>query len=87
VARVIERVRERDIEVELTVAARTLLGNLGYDPTYGARPLKRVIQKRLVDPLALAILEGRFVPGDRVLVDAVEGEIALERAKATATAA
>ena len=53
--------REREIEVELTDDARTLLGNLGYDPTYGARPLKRVIQKRLVDPLALAILEGRFV--------------------------
>ncbi len=70
VARLIERVREREIEVELTDTARTLLGNLGYDPTYGARPLKRVIQKRLVDPLALAILEGRFVAGDTVLVDA-----------------
>jgi ATP-dependent Clp protease ATP-binding subunit ClpB len=80
VARVIARVRERDIEVELTDAARTLLGNLGYDPTYGARPLKRVIQKRLVDPLALAILEGRFVPGDTVQVDAAEGELALHRA-------
>ncbi len=63
----IKRVQERDIAVELTDAARTLLGNLGYDPTYGARPLKRVIQKRLVDPLALAILEGRFVAGDTVL--------------------
>ncbi len=86
VARVIERVREREIEVELTDTARTLLGNLGYDPTYGARPLKRVIQKRLVDPLALAILEGRFVPGDRVRVDASEGELVLERV-ATATPA
>ena len=63
---VIGRVRERGIELELTDDARTLLGNLGYDPTYGARPLKRVIQKRLVDPLALAILEGRFVAGDTV---------------------
>jgi ATP-dependent Clp protease ATP-binding subunit ClpB len=80
VARVITRVREREIEVELTDQARTLLGNLGYDPTYGARPLKRVIQKRLVDPLALAILEGRFGPGDTVLVDATDGEIVLERA-------
>ena len=87
VARVIARVRERDIELELTDAARTLLGNLGYDPTYGARPLKRVIQKRLVDPLALAILEGRFVAGDAVLVDAVDGEVVLERAEATAAAA
>jgi ATP-dependent Clp protease ATP-binding subunit ClpB len=87
VARVIERVREREIEVELTDSARTLLGNLGYDPTYGARPLKRVIQKRLVDPLALAILEGRFVPGDTVRVDAGEGELVLERAQAAAAAA
>jgi ATP-dependent Clp protease ATP-binding subunit ClpB len=82
VARLIKRVRERGIEVELTDAARTLLGNLGYDPTYGARPLKRVIQKRLVDPLALAILEGRFVSGDTVRVDAGEGEIVLERTAA-----
>jgi ATP-dependent Clp protease ATP-binding subunit ClpB len=87
VARVIQRVRERDIEVELTDAAKTLLGNLGYDPTYGARPLKRVIQKRLVDPLALAILEGRFAPGDTVLVDAADGEIVLEKARTAAAAA
>ncbi|MBV9607493.1 MAG: ATP-dependent chaperone ClpB [Solirubrobacterales bacterium] len=87
VARLIQRVRERGIEVELTDAARTLLGNLGYDPTYGARPLKRVIQKRLVDPLALAILEGRFVTGDTVKVDAAEGELVLERAEAVAAAA
>ena len=49
VEKLIERVRERGVEVELTEDARELLGNLGYDPTYGARPLKRVIQKRLVD--------------------------------------
>jgi ATP-dependent Clp protease ATP-binding subunit ClpB len=78
VARLVTRVRERGIEVELTDGARTLLGNLGYDPTYGARPLKRVIQKRLVDPLALAILEGRFTSGDVVRVDNVEGELVLE---------
>ena len=76
----LERVAERGIAVELTDDARTLIGNLGYDPTYGARPLKRVIQKRLVDPLALAILEGRFVAGDTVNVDAVDGELTLERA-------
>jgi ATP-dependent Clp protease ATP-binding subunit ClpB len=87
VAQLIRRVREREIEVELTEAARTLLGNLGYDPTYGARPLKRVIQKRLVDQLALAILEGRFVPGDTVTVDAAGGEIVLERAQTAVAAA
>jgi ATP-dependent Clp protease ATP-binding subunit ClpB len=78
------RVRERGIEIDLTDSARTLLGNLGYDPTYGARPLKRVIQKRLVDPLALAILEGRFAPGDVVRVDAADGEIVLEPAQEAA---
>jgi ATP-dependent Clp protease ATP-binding subunit ClpB len=87
VARLVNRVRERGIEIELTDSARTLLGNLGYDPTYGARPLKRVIQKRLVDRLALAILEGRFTSGDVVRVDNVEGELVLERAEAVATAA
>ena len=81
VERLIKRVRERDIEVELTDNARTLLGNLGYDPTYGARPLKRVIQKRLVDRLALAILEGRFAAGDTVVVDAADGDLVLERAE------
>jgi ATP-dependent Clp protease ATP-binding subunit ClpB len=78
VARVLERVAERGIAVELTDDARTLIGNLGYDPTYGARPLKRVIQKRLVDPLALAILEGRFTAGDIVRVGAAEGELTFE---------
>jgi ATP-dependent Clp protease ATP-binding subunit ClpB len=87
VAQLIERVRERDIEVELTGAARELLGNLGYDPTYGARPLKRVIQKRLVDRLALALLEGEFEPGDTVRVDAADGELVFTKAPAAAAEA
>jgi ATP-dependent Clp protease ATP-binding subunit ClpB len=79
VANLVTRVRQRDIEIELSDDARTLIGNLGYDPTYGARPLKRVIAKRLVDPLAMAILEGRFAPGDTVGVDAQAGELVLTR--------
>jgi ATP-dependent Clp protease ATP-binding subunit ClpB len=82
VERVLTRVRDRGVDVELTDDARTLLGDLGYDPTYGARPLKRVIQKRLVDQLALAILEGRFREGDVVRVDAVDGELRFEKAEA-----
>jgi ATP-dependent Clp protease ATP-binding subunit ClpB len=78
------RVRERGIEVELTDDARTLLGNLGYDPTYGARPLKRVIQKELVDKLALRLLEGEFADGDTVAVDAADGELSFERSGAAA---
>jgi ATP-dependent Clp protease ATP-binding subunit ClpB len=86
VAKLIERVRERGIEIELSGDARTLLGNLGYDPTYGARPLKRVIGKRLVDPLALAVLKGEFGPGDIVRVEAHEGEMVFEREAAAPAA-
>jgi ATP-dependent Clp protease ATP-binding subunit ClpB len=86
VERLAERVRERGVEIELTDDARTLIGNLGYDPTYGARPLKRVIQKQLVDKLALRLLEGEFGPGDRVRVDAEGGELAFERAAVETTA-
>jgi ATP-dependent Clp protease ATP-binding subunit ClpB len=87
VATLVARVRERGIEVELTDTARELVGNLGYDPTYGARPLKRVIQKRLVDKLALAILEGEFEEGDTVRVDAAEGELVFTKAGAPEAAA
>jgi ATP-dependent Clp protease ATP-binding subunit ClpB len=86
VARLIERVRERGVEVELTDDARTLLGNLGYDPTYGARPLKRVIQKQLVDKLALKLLEGEFGPGDAVRVYAAGGALTFEKVAAPVAA-
>ncbi len=87
VERVMTRVRERGIEVQLTDRARQLLGNLGYDPTYGARPLKRVIAKRLVDPLALAILQGDFREGDTVRVDAGDGDLVLSVAEKAGAAA
>jgi ATP-dependent Clp protease ATP-binding subunit ClpB len=76
------RVREKGIVIELSEEARKLLGNLGYDPTYGARPLKRVIQKQLVDRLALRILEGEFAEGELVRVDASDGELSFEKARA-----
>jgi ATP-dependent Clp protease ATP-binding subunit ClpB len=82
VAQLTARVRERGIQIELTDDAGTLLGNLGYDPTYGARPLKRVIQKNLVDVLALRILEGEFEEGDVVRIDAADGELTFEKAPA-----
>jgi ATP-dependent Clp protease ATP-binding subunit ClpB len=87
VAQLAGRVRERGIEIELTDDARTLLGNLGYDPTYGARPLKRVIQKRLVDPLALRLLEGELAAGDVVTVGAEGGELTFSKAGAPLEAA
>jgi ATP-dependent Clp protease ATP-binding subunit ClpB len=87
VALLARRVSERGIEIELTDDARTLLGNLGYDPTYGARPLRRMIQKHLIDKLALRILEAEFSEGDVVRVDAADGELVFERATAPVAAA
>jgi ATP-dependent Clp protease ATP-binding subunit ClpB len=76
--KLVSRVNDQGLHVELTDEARELLGNLGYDPTYGARPLKRVIQKQLIDPLAIGILDGRFPEGSVVKAENKEGEIALE---------
>ena len=67
---------ERHIEVTLTEAARNYLADVGYDPVYGARPLKRAIQRELQDPLALAVLEGRFGEGAHVTVEVREGKLA-----------
>ena len=82
VARVIERVGERGVTLTLTDSARELLGNMGYDPSYGARPLRRVIQKQLTDRLALALLQGDIGSGDSVEVDALDGELELRPAQA-----
>jgi ATP-dependent Clp protease ATP-binding subunit ClpB len=70
IAGLVKRLEERKIHVVLTDAAKELLVREGYDPTYGARPLKRTIQRRILDPLALQVLEGRFVEGDTVAVAA-----------------
>jgi ATP-dependent Clp protease ATP-binding subunit ClpB len=82
VAQLTGRLEEKGISIELTEDAKTLLGNLGYDPTYGARPLKRVIQKQLVDKLALKLLDGEFGEGDHIEVGAKDGELAFEKAGA-----
>jgi ATP-dependent Clp protease ATP-binding subunit ClpB len=68
-----ERLADRKLTLNVSDAALDLLAREGYDPTYGARPLKRVIQRRLQDPIAMAILEGRFREGDTIDVDA-EGD-------------
>jgi ATP-dependent Clp protease ATP-binding subunit ClpB len=65
---------ERKLTLELTPAARRKLAAEGYDPAYGARPLKRAIQRMLQNPLALAVLEGRFEPGDHIVADAGDGD-------------
>jgi ATP-dependent Clp protease ATP-binding subunit ClpB len=78
------RLGERKLTLEVTEAALDLLAREGYDPAYGARPLKRVIQRRLMDPIAIALLEGRFLEGDTVKVDVVNGELQLAKVKSAA---
>jgi ATP-dependent Clp protease ATP-binding subunit ClpB len=70
--RIEKLLEDRKIVIELDAAARDWLANRGYDPAYGARPLKRVIQKNLQDPLAELILSGRVKDGDKVAVSATK---------------
>ena len=86
-ARLRERLAERRIELELTVAAKETLAEAGWDPAYGARPLKRAIQRLVENPLALRLLEGDFADGDTIRVDAADGEIRFEKLGAAAVAA
>jgi ATP-dependent Clp protease ATP-binding subunit ClpB len=81
------RLQERRITLVVTDAARQLLAQRGWDPVYGARPLKRAIQRMVQDPLAMMLLEGKFSEGDTVTVDVKGGDLTFEKAAATAAAA
>jgi ATP-dependent Clp protease ATP-binding subunit ClpB len=82
-----QRLAERDMAIELSAAALDHLGEAGFDPVYGARPLKRAIQQQLENPLAQEILGGRFAPGDTIHVDAGPNGLVFERRSETAEAA
>ena len=85
-ARLERRLAERGMSLLVTDAARKLLAERGWDPVYGARPLKRTIQRLVQDRLAMLVLEGAFGPGDTVAVDAADGELVFERAGEIAAA-
>ncbi|HLJ37207.1 MAG TPA: AAA family ATPase, partial [Steroidobacteraceae bacterium] len=70
-----KRLAERNMDVTLDDAARDLLGEAGFDPVYGARPLKRAIQQQIENPLAQRILRGEFLPGDRIRIGARDGQL------------
>ncbi|MGE3666805.1 MAG: AAA family ATPase, partial [Steroidobacteraceae bacterium] len=74
-----QRLAERGIELTLEAAARDQLGEAGFDPVYGARPLKRAIQQQIENPLAQALLAGQFGPGDRIRAALHEGKVAFEK--------
>jgi ATP-dependent Clp protease ATP-binding subunit ClpB len=76
-----KRLQERNMDVVLDDAARDLLGEAGFDPVYGARPLKRAIQQQIENPLAQKILQGEFVPGDRIRIGARDGALTFGKAE------
>jgi ATP-dependent Clp protease ATP-binding subunit ClpB len=80
------RLAERGVELELTLAATELVAEAGWDPTYGARPLKRALQRLVENPLAVKLLEGEFADGDTILVDARDSDLVFEQAAAVAAA-
>jgi ATP-dependent Clp protease ATP-binding subunit ClpB len=86
-ARLRVRLAERGLSLELTDEAKEHLAEAGWDPTYGARPLKRAIQRLVENPLALRLLEGEFDEGDTVRVDVADGELVFEKAPAAEPAA
>jgi ATP-dependent Clp protease ATP-binding subunit ClpB len=79
-ARLRARLAERGLSLELTDAAKEVVTEAGWDPTYGARPLKRALQRLVENPLALRLLEGEFAEGDTVRVDAQNGELVFTKA-------
>ncbi|MGP8153313.1 MAG: ATP-dependent chaperone ClpB [Smithella sp.] len=75
-----KRLGERKLSIELTERAKKYIAEKGYNPVYGARPLKRSLQKLILDPLAMEILEGTFTEGDKILIDlSKKGEISLTK--------
>ena len=80
-----QNLASRKMALEITDRAKALLADKGYDPVFGARPLKRTIQRLIQDPLAIKILEGEFKEGDRIQVDSLDDEFTFSRAAVRST--
>ncbi|MBU4444218.1 ATP-dependent chaperone ClpB, partial [bacterium] len=77
--RLFERMRAKGIQAEITEKARSIIASASWDPIYGARPVKRMIQKHILNPLAMEILSGKFVKGDNIIVDEDNGSIIFKK--------
>jgi len=77
--RLFERMRAKGIQAEITEKARSIIRSANWDPIYGARPVKRMIQKHILNPLAMEILSGKFVKGDSIIVDEDNGSIIFKK--------
>jgi ATP-dependent Clp protease ATP-binding subunit ClpB len=76
-----QRLSERDLQLEVSEAVINHIAKMGYDPVYGARPLKRTIQQELENPIARDMIEEKFLPGDKIFVDYIDGKIKLTAKK------
>jgi ATP-dependent Clp protease ATP-binding subunit ClpB len=75
IMRLEKRLAQQNLTLEVDAAAKRLLAKEGYDPQFGARPLKRAVQDQLLNPLSMRLLEGEFKPGDKIKVSEEEGEL------------
>jgi ATP-dependent Clp protease ATP-binding subunit ClpB len=82
-----KRLLDRNIDLRLTEAALDKIGEAGFDPVYGARPLKRAIQQEIENTLAQEILAGKFMPGDMIEIDVTGGQFSFNKSKQKASAA
>jgi ATP-dependent Clp protease ATP-binding subunit ClpB len=74
-----QRLAQQNLTLEVDAAAKRLIAEEGYDPQFGARPLKRAVQDLLLNPLSLRLLEGEFKPGDKIVVTAKDGELVFRK--------
>ena len=74
-----QRLAQQNLTLDVDKAAKMLLAKEGYDPQFGARPLKRAVQEHILNPLSMRLLEGDFKPGDRIKVKASDGELTFEK--------
>ncbi|MNL61451.1 Chaperone protein ClpB [compost metagenome] len=86
IAKTAFKLRAQGIGLELSEAAKSAIAQEGYEPAYGARPLRRVVQRQLESPLGRHLLDGRFVAGDTIVVDHGEGGFTFEKAQIPAVA-
>ena len=79
IARLEKRLAQQNLTLDVDAAAKKLLAKEGYDPQFGARPLKRAVQEQLLNPLSMKLLEGEFKPGDKIKVTADGDELKFQR--------
>jgi ATP-dependent Clp protease ATP-binding subunit ClpC len=85
IKRLEERLKDKELKLQISDSAKEYLANKGYDPAFGARPLRRVIEKEVETPLAMKLISGEIQEGDTVMIDVEDGKISIKRADQSAS--